>query len=213
VTAVSRKAPKTLGGLYNATDSESANSTIRSQIGNTAKQPKERAQEVYTPDSVIELALSVWGEIALDPCWGPGSIVPARKHYYVPPRIEVSPQGKAKTVFTAAPGDQDGLGLAWENFTFVNPPYAHPYLSYWLQKAQAEHMRFGHEIMLLCPVRPHRIWWREALSSCSSIAYLNPVQFIGSESAAPFPLCVFYWGDRLHTFDYCVRALELGATF
>ena len=216
MAASRQKAPKTLAGLYNAETREIErphSNTVRSQIGNTKKRPAERPQEVYTPGEIVDLPMMVWGEIGLDPCWGPGSIVPSMNCYYVPPRYEVAADGKMKTVFVAHPGDQDGLDLPWAQYTFVNPPYAHPYLSRWLRKAQLEYERYSIEIMLLCPVRPHRKWWRDAYASRTRVAYLDPVRFLGAASAAPFPLCVFYWGDRPNTFDYCVRHLGLGETF
>ncbi len=203
--------PKALRAGYGASDRLKKNNTAKSMIC-----PEERPQEIYTPHPIIDAVQLVWGRIALDPCWGPGSIIEADAHYYVPPRIEVrmvkDPKTKkyvekARTVFVASPTDTDGLWLPWVDFTFVNPPFA--LLKDWLAKALLE-SALGKEIMVLCPVRPHRKWWRTAARSTNGICYLNPVKFLGNKSALPLPMCVMYFGERSSLFKTAFEDARLG---
>ena len=55
----------------------------------------------------------VWERIELDPCWAPGSIVPAERCYYVPARPELTAKGKARLVYRAAPGEMAGTVEEW----------------------------------------------------------------------------------------------------
>ena len=97
-----------------------------------------------------------------------------------------------------------GLG---KGFTYANPVYK--FLDQWLAKAvsEAEH---GHEIMLLCPVRPHRVWWRAAERTTTKTCYLNPVKFVGEKSSLPLPLAMMYWGERGAQFQHIFESLKLG---
>ena len=145
-----------------------------------------REQTIYTPETVLKVVLEVWPEgIELDPCTGPNSIVPAT------------------TKFTEA---DDGLEQHWHRRTYCNPPY--DALQMWLAKAMytvaVEHVE---EIIVLCPVRTNRDWFRCAWKHCSSRAALNPVKFVGYKSGFPAPLCLLYWGSRVEEFDKAVLAL------
>lgn len=200
------EAPRALRSLYGA--SERQKNTVKSMAS-----PGERPQEIYTPHCVIDAVLQVWPSIELDPCWGPGSVVPAAEAYYVPPRLEVTyrrdkktgiTNEKVKTHFTANPGELDGLVEPWRDYTFVNPPFK--LLEEWLKKAQEE-AALGHEIMLLAPTRAHRKWFRSAERSATKVCDLNPLTFEGYKSAFPAPLCVFYWGGAGSVFEQAFRKL------
>lgn len=147
----------------------------------------QREQTIYTPQSVLDVAKEVWPEgITLDPCHGPLSIVNAGKTY------------------DGSPG-QDGLALPWSERTFVNSPYKD--LKVWLAKAQAE-ADLGCEVIVLCPVRTHRIWFRHAMQSCTAISYMDPLKFLGYAAAFPAPLCLMYWGERKEGFQKASRRVS-----
>jgi hypothetical protein len=142
--------------------------------GNRAGKPAEREQTIYTPQCILDVCTQVWPDgIALDPCCGPGSIVPAHNNY-----------GPA----------QDGLTLNWAPRTYVNPPYGT--LDKWLAKA----LREPAEQIILCPVRTNRPWWVDAMCRMDAIAWLNPLTFCGFKSAFPAPLVLAYRGERIGEF-------------
>lgn len=185
--------PNCLGGLYNSTSTAKHNATVKSLTS-----PGERPQEIYTPQYIVDAILKVWGTVQFDPCWGPGSLVPSLTHAYVPPRYEIPAVGKPKLVFRAAEDEEDGLVVAWPDRTYVNPPFK--FLKAWMAKARSE-ARSGAEIMLLCPVRPHRVWWRQTHVEASAVCYLNPVKFEGYKSTFPQPMCLMYFGAMGHLFE------------
>ena len=199
-------APDVLKSQYNR---------ARAGIGNSEPEPGQREQAICTPQKILNVPIAVWGGIDLDPCWAPGSIVPAAKHYYVPPRLVPMMDGavqkkdkdgnlRFKTIYIAQEGDTDGLKEPWQDFTFVNPIYVR--LKEWLAKAQREHDKDGWEIMLLCPSRGHRKWWRKAKRS-AVVADLDPFCFVGYKSAIPLPMSLFYWGALKGEFCEAVKAV------
>jgi hypothetical protein len=208
VTGVRLKpaAPKALRSLYGASDRQKA--TVKSLIS-----PGERPQEIYTPESIVDAILAVWPHIALDPCYGPGSIVPASEAYYVPPRYEVTYKKnktgavteKTVTVFKAAPGELDGLVEPWLDYTYCNPPFKH--LAAWLKKACLEGANGEKEIMLLCPTRGNRKWFRAAKKKATKVLELDPLKFLGYASAFPAPLCIFYFGQAGAVFEQAFKHL------
>jgi hypothetical protein len=146
----------------------------------------KRKQTVYTPQLIIDAVLEVWPHIALDPCSGPRSIVPARRRVARP---------------------QDGLAVRWPKYTFVNPPYDQ--LKAWLA-----HKPRHRETMLLVPVRSQRPWWRDLVFHAEAderpaVCWLDPVTFRGYDDQFPAPLCVLYSGDRLPAFGRAFA--ELGS--
>jgi hypothetical protein len=138
---------------------------------NTAKSmisPGERPQDIRTPKALLELvAHALGGKIALDAA-DTLQQTPALKHY------------------TGEPGS-DGLVEPWTDGTYCNPPYKD--LKEWLSKACKE-ATTGSRIVVLCPVRPHRAWFRRAMREATSIVYLNPLKFEGFKQAFPAPLCL-----------------------
>lgn len=190
------------------TDTESKPNALQSLWGsgdvardrarrNTVKSmasPGERPQEIYTPQSIIDVCLEVWPEgIAMDPCSGPDSIVPA-------------------TIKLDGSEGKDGLKTDWAPFTYVNPPFK--YLKQWLEKAENEVVRLVEnsqhpEIILLCPVRTHRVWYRRTLDGCRvTTVFLDPLKFHGYAQAFPAPLALHYWGSRKAEFLHACRKVS-----
>ena len=129
-----------------------------------------REQRVHTPARVMAALAGVWPEgIAFDPCGSPDSIVGAADQAY--PEI-----------------GRDGLSEPWPERTYFNPPFDD--LKPWLAKYCA-----AREVVGLVPVRTHRVWFRRAISSSTSVHFLDPLKFVGHAAAFPAPLCLLYRGD------------------
>lgn len=197
-TAADEQAHNALASLYGAGEAK-RRATASAHIG-----PGRRSQEIYTPPCVIEAVLKVWPYIQLDPCTGPGSIVPARHTCYVSPKAVVNEAtGRVKVHYEADVSEIDGKLVPWPDYTYVNPPFA--LLQQWLRKAQNEGETS--EVMLLCPNRTSRKWFRAAAKSASAVAELNPLKFLHYKQAFPAPLCVMYWGQNPNLFAHAFESL------
>jgi hypothetical protein len=181
-----------LQAFYGARE-ESRKNIAKSMIG-----PGDRPQEIYTPLPIIIALLQVWPKIALDPCSGPDSLVPAETKWCVPPRKE----GK-RTVFIAQDNEVDGLCEPWQDYTYVNPPYAD--LKVWLAKCKEQGQTY--EVATLVPTRGHRRWFRKAALSAALVVDLDPVKFVGYKSTFPAPLCLLYWGECANMMTVAFEAL------
>lgn len=195
------KAPDCLQSSYgagNAKREEARKATARAAIG-----PGDRPQEIYTPQEIITAILKVWPCIALDPCTGPASLIPANNTCYVKPRYVSTASGKVKTVFRADESEIDGLLVRWPDYTYVNPPFA--LLKDWLCKAR--HEGEDSEVMMLAPARGNRRWFRDVTATCSKICDLDPIKFVGFTSAFPQALVMLYWGENTSVFEYAFERL------
>lgn len=143
--------------------------------GNREDKPEEREQQILTPTAVVSLVRTIFdGPIELDPCaavdeWGDMlGFVDARRHH-------------DGTLAAPLPECQSGLTQPWADHTFVNPPYAE--LRAWLAKALGE-AELRHTIVVLCPVRSNRRWWRHARNvarATGAYVELDPFAFVGFE--------------------------------
>jgi hypothetical protein len=174
-----------------------------------------RPQEIYTPQLIINAVLKVWPHIALDPCTGPGTIIEAQNTCYVKPKhvpvmkkgeavLDLGGQPKVRTVFRADDGETDGLTARWQDYTYVNPPFAH--LKQWMLKCRHEGDD-GLEVMLLCPVRSNRKWWRDVEDTSTETCFLDPFAFHGFKSTFPQSMCVMYWGQLQSLFRLAFERL------
>lgn len=142
--------------------------------GNRKGKSKKRKQDILTPQPIVDLVEELFaGPIVLDPCatLDKRDLVQAMFCYH-------------------GPGHVDGLGAVWEDCTYCNPPYKN--LQTWLLKAQKE-ADHGNRVVVLCPVRSNRVWWRAARDSASTYVELNPVTFVGYTSAFPPAMCMMVW--------------------
>lgn len=135
-----------------------------------------------TPVEVLDRVKYV-DDIALDPC------------------TSLDDPCGAAALFTLECG-HDGLVLGWTGYgglVYVNCPYGRE-LPRWVAKAVAE-ARLGAEIILLVPSRTDTRWWGWAYDSCQAVAlWRGRLTFAGAPAPAPFPSCLFYWGDRQGRF-------------
>lgn len=136
-----------------------------------------------TPASLLTVVRRFAGELALDPCSGPGSIVQARSSY--------SPEGGS-----------DGLALSWATgpgVVYANPPYGAA-IGAWVEKAKAE-AAAGVEIAMLVPARTDTAWFHSGAEGAQAICFWRGrLRFLGAPSSAPFPSALLYWGPNRFRF-------------
>lgn len=149
---------------------------LRSFFG-ARKGGKERPQDVFTPQVILDAIERVWPEgIECDPAPNPNALVVAQRYRYPDDGMMREP----------ASGE-------WPDRTYCNPPYRD--LKMWLKKP----VRYR-EHMMLIPVRPLRVWWCEHVARSTQVAWLKPVAFVGHKQAYPAPLCMVYYGNRVIEF-------------
>lgn len=159
--------------------------------GDRNGKPAEREQETYTPQCVVDLLLRLWPEgIALDPCSGPDSIVPARERWYGA-LMETGRIGKRGPIMEWV---GPGLTYPWRNRTYINNPFSD--LQDWMPYSAAQQV----EQVMLAPVRPNRKWWRAYAASSVAIGWLDPLPFLGHAQAHPAPLALHYRGGDYARF-------------
>jgi hypothetical protein len=174
----------------------------------------KRPQRVYTPLVVVDVMLRTWPEgVLCDPCSGPDSIVPAAIRIMPPqngcryarkiPQLddlgEPVADDEGKLLYVDAP---PGLPH-WPPRTYINPEWLD--LAAWLRQ-------FGEsdEVIVLCPARSNRAWWRSAMRSAAAVAELAPLAFVGHKSKFPAPLVLAYRGNRRDRFCEAIAATKIG---
>lgn len=133
------------------------------------------------------------GEIDLDPCSNPHSIVNARVEFCLP--------------------EKDGLKEPWSyGRIFVNPPYGTDRvrgtrIKHWLGKCAAAHAEHGAEVLALVPVAANTGHWKNHVwGSAAAIAFLydTRLKFLengrDSGKGAPMSCCMIYWGRDFGKF-------------
>lgn len=170
---------------------------------------QDRPQDVNTPQFLIDAILRLWPDgIELDPCSNVESRVPARHRVIGKGVWRWESKGKRviktklakQNVFISSPkypvNADGGLSIDWPDFTYANTPY--DTLSQWLSKPVP-----GREHLMLCPCRPNRTWYCEAIGgdSCFPIScFLRPFAYDGHTQPYPTPVAIHYWGHRRKNF-------------
>jgi transcriptional regulator with XRE-family HTH domain len=118
-----------------------------------------------TPPDFIEQVVHVLGEIELDPCSHPNSLVPATRQYFQ---------------------EDDGLSREWKARTiFINPPYT--MATKFMRKAHEEWLSGSAErIVILVPARTHTRTFHEIAGDADIIFLKNYMRF-WSEQQTPMP--------------------------
>lgn len=171
-----------LNSLYGGSVAIARRTASDALCGNVGKQ--DRAQEVLTPDWILEAASQALGGIELDPC---ASTNP--DNWFA--KFSITEPGKFEGVVAGGAGcgvSADAKTIAWQaGRVFENPPFGD--LQAWLGKA-VECAAQGSKVVHLGPVRPHRRWWRPLVKR-GQVVYLNyDVKFRGHKQAFPAPLCL-----------------------
>ena len=170
------------GGLEEPAESIKANGLIEPITARPAPGPAamytSSTPEWYTPKTIIDAVLALFGEIDLDPCSnadGADAKVPAKAH------------------FTEA---DDGLSLAWSGKVYMNPPYGR-IVAKWVEKALKE-VGEGRieEIVILVAGRLDTIWYQSLSPKYLRCEIKGRLHFSDSKNSAPFPSVAFYIGPR-----------------
>lgn len=169
----------------------------------TGAKGNEREQQVYTPWPILEVPLRLWGQIDLDPCSGPDSLVPAHEAW-CGQQVDTGRRGRNGPIIKWT---GPGLDRPWRDHAYVNPPFED--LEEWLGKSALEHERGVREQILLLPVRTHRDWWvRHASKIATCIAWLRPFPFHGEKQSFPAPCVLTYTGDAPAAFAALVQDMS-----
>lgn len=152
------------------------------------------SQHWGTPVKYVEAVKEMFGgEIDLDPCSNPYSIVSAMVEYRLP--------------------HQDGLRESW-NFPriYVNPPYGADRergtnIKQWLARCAEAHLSHGSEVQALIPVATNTGHWKKHVwGRARAIAFLydTRLKFLvnGKDEGkgAPMSCAMVYWGSRYERF-------------
>lgn len=160
--------------------------------GRTTKQTN---QDWSTPHHYVDAVKRVFGgQIDLDPCSNPYSVVKARVECRLPQR--------------------DGLSETWNYETiYVNPPYGADSqrgtrINHWLLKCLDAHCKFGSEVIALVPVATNTGHWKHFVwGHATAIAFLydTRLRFLvnGKDEGkgAPMSCAMIYWGSNIERFD------------
>jgi site-specific DNA-methyltransferase (adenine-specific) len=86
----------------------------------------------------------------------------------------------------------DGLSIAWENPTFINPPFSA--IPLWINKTIAE-MKKGISVVALLPARTNTRWWNELVMPNVVMLEIfhRAIKFHGYRKGFPTPLCICYF--------------------
>lgn len=144
------------------------------------------------------------GEIGLDPCSHPRSVVRSREAVLLPswkyardavgqfevPMRELHFEEVPRPVNAGSTILGDGLAEKWDGrgLVYWNPPYSE--LGLWLLKGATE----GDTSLGLVPIRSgNKEWWP---ANTADVRCDLPRQtFLGAAVHAPFHLCLLWWGD------------------
>jgi phage N-6-adenine-methyltransferase len=149
--------------------------------------------EWFTPVEHIKLVRKVLGAIDLDP----------------------ATHEKAQTIVRAAQfftKEDDGLKHQWHGRTWLNPPYAQPFIAQFVSKLCREHKagRVTAAIMLTHNYTD-TAWFREAASAADAICFTHGrVKFYEPDGTIAAPTqgqAFFYFGDDVATFDQCFASI------
>lgn len=143
-----------------------------------------------TPKEVIDAIVRFnGGQIALDPCSNPNSIVGARIEWYGPP------------------GGTDGLVMPWSvgGLVFMNPPYSDK--PSWSKRAY-EQALVGVESVGLVPADTDTAWFGKYVwTAARRCFWRGRLKFGGdSSNSARFPSVLVYHGPRVTRFDEFFRS-------
>jgi len=186
--AVIEAARSRTGNLWTAAQERRARLAEADSDGQKIDPPELRNPALYSSDSVewntppeiLDLVVSVFGEIDLDPCSNSKEApnVPAALHY--------------------TEGD-DGLSQSWHGRIYMNPPYGRV-LGDWIHKL-VEEFECKHitEAIALVPSRTDTQWFRE-LKQYPRCFIWGRLKFGGCANCATFPSMAVYLGDNRARF-------------
>ena len=148
--------------------------------------------EWFTPTEVIELARDVMGGIDLDPA----STAAANRIV------------KARQFFTR---ERDGLAQAWNGRIWMNPPYAHPLMTLFMDKLAGEVERGGVSAAVVLVNNATETAWFRALTRVSSAVCFPHGRVVFSHHGKPATpaqgQAVLYVGGQWSRFHQVFAAI------
>lgn len=154
-----------------------------------------QSQDWCTPPQYVDAVKRVFGgEIELDPCSNPDSVVKALCEFMLP--------------------DTDGLVREWNFRTiYVNPPYGSDRvrgttIRNWLAKCASSRTTYGSQIIALVPVATNTSHWKKyVFGSADAVCFLfdTRLRFLVNgttdNKGAPMACAMIYWGDDSQAFE------------
>ena len=165
--------------------SEPAKEVMREAVHNHRAQGTGE-NEWYTPQTHLDAAYEVLGNIDLDPA----SSEIANKTV------------QADRIFTI---NDDGLTKEWAGRVFMNPPYAQPFIAQFVEKLASEY-EAGRvtEAISLTHNYTDTVWFHRAAKSCAAICFTRGrIGFLSPEGKRAAPTqgqAFFYYGTKVAEF-------------
>ena len=158
-----------------------------------------QSQHWCTPPKYVEAVRNVFGgEIGLDPCSNPESIVHAKREFMLP--------------------ETDGLLQEWtDKSIYVNPPYGadrirRTTIRNWLAKCVDSRGSYGSEIIALVPVATNTAHWKRfVFGAADAVCFLydTRLRFLVNgntdNKGAPMACAMIYWGSSFNVFESVFR--------
>ena len=153
-----------------------------------------------TPPQYVAAVKRVFGgEIELDPCSNPESVVNAKCEFMLP--------------------EIDGLAQEW-NFPsiYVNPPYGADRargttIRDWFAKCVASRTEYGAQVIALVPVATNTTHWKKyVFGAADAVCFLydTRLRFLVNgntdNKGAPMACAMVYWGDDFSAFESVFNA-------
>jgi len=143
-----------------------------------------RDQESFTPAQYIKAAREVMGSIDLDPA----------------SNEKAQEVVKAKVYYTK---EDDGLDKPWDGNIFLNPPYSHPEVKYFVDKLLAE-LKPGQQAILLTNNNTDTNFFHDAVRQAAVVCFtkgrINFLKPDGSVSSPTNGQVFYYFGDNKDDF-------------
>ena len=158
------------------------------------RKTNSQSQDWGTPPQYVQAVKEVFGgQIGLDPCSSPYSIVDAKVEYRLP--------------------DHDGLNASWNYPTiYVNPPYGvdrvrGTSIKQWLARCAAAHELHGAQVIALVPVAVNTGHWKSSVfTRAAAVCFLYDTRLKFLENGqyggkgAPMACATVYWGQNFRKF-------------
>jgi phage N-6-adenine-methyltransferase len=101
--------------------------------------------------------------------------------------------------------EDDAIRLAWEEPTFLNPPYGRG-IGVWIEKAYTESLH-GRTTVCLIPARTDTKWWQTCWKASCICFIPGRLKFGGSKNSAPFPSAIVVFGCDSHWKIQALRSI------
>lgn len=150
------------------------------------------------------------GQIALDPCGRPDSLVHASVEFHGLDAVEPAHRvdGLATRWLVPASLVQATLLVA-----YANPPFSRGVIGKWTAKARIEGKLGPLHSIVLVPLRPSSAWFKEDCvpPRASAVGLLERrVKYLGAPSGVPWESALIYYGDRPAWFADALSDITAG---